>query len=393
LKVAIAHQGFIPHYRLRFFEELSVKGAHDYVVIHGAPPSGSGHYAAEGPFLFPNVSVRTHELSLAGKSLIYQPMLRRVLRDRFDAIVLGTHVRFLSNHLILAAFKLVGRPVFYWGHARESPTGDSRLARSMSLVASQIKDRTTRIADGYLAYTKGGADRLIGAGFDPKHVIAVGNTLDVETQISLYDEMKQHTEPELRKELGLARDSVILLFVGRIYAEKRLDELIDAVRRLTTDDSLPPVELVVIGDGPDAQRVREIHPEMAFVHFTGELRDQARIARYLRIASAVVIPGALGLAVNHALAHGVPIISRASGPHGPEIEYLTPGRDSFIVEGDLDAFVDVLGAFIASPALRANMAQASLAARNQLRLDAMVRSFDCGVSTLLAAVGRVPKPR
>jgi glycosyltransferase involved in cell wall biosynthesis len=388
MKIAIAHQGFVPNYRVRFFELLNAHGSHDYVVFHGEPPSGVGHYAAEGPFSFPNVEVSNRELRVAGKSLVYQATLGTILRDRFDAAILGTHVQFLSNHLVLLACRLLGRPVLYWGHASEKATGGNGLAMSLSRTASQIKNLTIRAADGYLAYTQGGADSLIAAGFDPRRVVAVGNTLDMEAQVALHGEMLTLDEGGLRSELGLARDSVVLLYLGRIYAEKQVRDLVDAVRHIASEGSEPPVEAVIVGDGPDAQRVREAASGLAAVKFTGELRDQAQVARYLRVASAVVVPGALGLAVNHALAHGVPVISRCTPLHGPEIEYLTPGRDSFIVEGDFDAFLATLRTFVASGDLRGEMAKAALLAREQLSLETMVQAFDAGVNSLVAGQRR-----
>lgn len=392
MKIAIAHQGFIPNYRVRFFELLDAQGTHDYVVVHGEPPSGIGHYAAEGPFLFPNVEVTNHELRVAGKSLIYQTMLRKILRDRFDAVILGTHVQFLSNHLVLLTYKALGRPVLYWGHASEKATGGNRLAMSLSRVASQIKGQTIGMADGYLAYTQGGAEHLIASGFDGQRVVAVGNTLDMEAQMALHGELQDIDEGWLRDELELARDSVVLVYVGRIYAEKQVDDLVEAVRRIAAERTEPAVEAVIIGDGPDAQRVRAIARGLPAVKFTGEMRDQAQVARYLRVASAVVVPGALGLAVNHALAHGLPVISRWTPLHGPEIEYLTPGRDSFIVEGELDDFVATLRTFVTSPDLRSDMARAALLAREQLSLETMVQAFDAGVSTLLHSGGQPKAP-
>jgi len=387
MKIAITHQGFIPHYRVRFFELLNASSEHDYVVFHGEPPSGIGHHAAEGPFDFPNVNVTNHELCIAGKSLIYQGVLRRIMRERFNAVIMGTHVQFLSNHLVLLTFKTIGRPVLYWGHATEKTTGGNRVAMSLSRAAFHIKHRTIHLADGYLAYTKSGAKQLLDSGFDTDSVVAVGNTLDMETQAALHQQMQALDEGLLREELGLARDSVVLVYIGRIYAEKRVDDLIEAVRLILAERSEPSVEVVIIGDGPDAQRARQAAHGLPFVRFTGELRDQAEVARYLRVASAVVIPGALGLAINHALAHGLPVISRTSPFHAPEIEYLTLGSDSFIVDGELEEFVATLRTFVASPDLRRDMAHAALLAREQLSLEAMVQAFDAGVSRLLQPAG------
>ncbi len=390
MRIAVAHQGFVPHYRVRFFEMLHEQGEHDYVVFHGNPPSGTGHYAAEGPFSFPNVEVRNIELRIAGKSLIYQTILRRLLRSGFDAAIFGTHVQFLSNQLALPIFKATGRPVFYWGHATEKATGGNGVALALSRAAAGLKARTVRLADGYLAYTPRGAQTLIGEGFDPDRVVAVGNTLDMDEQIALHAELRTVAEEPLRAQLGLAADSVVLVYLGRIYADKQVGDLVEAVRQIRSRPNAPAVEAVVIGDGPDAARVRESAGGLDFVRFTGELRDQREIARYLRVASALVVPGALGLAVNHGLAHGLPVISRWTPLHGPEIEYLTPGRDSLIVEGPLGEFVAALEGFVSSEQRQREMAEAALLARAQLGLEAMVRAFDAGVGTLLAAVGRAP---
>ena len=42
-RVAILHQGFIPVYRVKFYELLNRASDISYVVFHGAPPSDTGH--------------------------------------------------------------------------------------------------------------------------------------------------------------------------------------------------------------------------------------------------------------------------------------------------------------------------------------------------------------
>ena len=36
-KVAILNHGYLPHYRVRFYELLAERGGFDYIVFHGAP--------------------------------------------------------------------------------------------------------------------------------------------------------------------------------------------------------------------------------------------------------------------------------------------------------------------------------------------------------------------
>jgi glycosyltransferase involved in cell wall biosynthesis len=375
VKVAILHQGFVPRYRVRFFEKLSSSGSHEYVVFHGPPPSGVGHRAADPPYAFPNVEVATHEVRLMGKSLIYQPVLGRVIR-RFDAAVLGTHVQFLANHAVFAAFKALRRPVIYWGKGEEKATGRNGVARQLSRLAVSTKERARHLADGYLAYSPGGADHLRRAGIPDNRIGVVPNTLDVEDQVALHARFQRADESALRRELGLRETSRVLVYLGRIYPEKRVEEVLEAMSLLRASEA----ELVIIGDGPAAAALRRERADRAGVHFAGELRDQAEVARYLRVACAVVIPGAVGLAVNHAFAHGVPVVTRASSRHGPEIEYLSDGVNGLIVEGSLDRFTAALSELVDNEELQANLAGGALETRSALSLDRMVEAFDMGVS-------------
>ena len=59
IRVAILHQGFIPQYRVRFYELLNQASGTQYVVFHGAPASNSGWIAARGRSTSPIAGSRT----------------------------------------------------------------------------------------------------------------------------------------------------------------------------------------------------------------------------------------------------------------------------------------------------------------------------------------------
>jgi glycosyltransferase involved in cell wall biosynthesis len=366
--VAIMHQGFVPHYRVRFFELLNGAGDVDYVVVHGPPPPGTGHVAAPGPFSFPNIPVRHHEFGLASRTAIYQA-LGPVVRHGFDAIVLGTHLLFVSHHLAFAYAKVRRRPVLYWGHGHER-------------AEPRLKCRLASLADGYLAYTSGGARWLEAHGVAADRITVVRNTIDVEDQVALHARLESVDELLLRRELGLEPDSTVLAYLGRVYPAKRLSELVEAHRLLRARGA--NTELVVIGDGPALPEARAQAADAGPIHFTGELHDQELVARWLRIAAAVVVPGALGLSVNHALAHATPVITRADVRHGPELEYLEHQVSGLVVPGGFDAFVAALAAFVYSRQQQRTLAAGARAARGSLALAPMVEAFDRGVRTALS---------
>jgi glycosyltransferase involved in cell wall biosynthesis len=366
-RVAIMHQGFVPHYRVRFFELLNRTSDVEYVVLHGPPPPGLASVAAEGPFAFPNIWVPHRQVPLRGRTAIYQPLMRLVWG--FDAIVLGTHFLFASNHFAFACFKARRRPVLYWGHGHEQ--ADTR-----------VKARLARLADGYLAYTDGGARWLAAHGFPPERITVVRNTLDVQEEASRHARLERVDELSLRAELGLASDTTVLLYLGRFYESKRLPDLVEAYRLLRARTKRP-LELVLIGDGPTLAEVRTASGGLDGIHFTGAIQDADLIARYLRVAAALVSPGAVGLSVNHALAHATPVITRSDAKHGPELEYLRHGANGLVVEGDLEAFVSALRAFVDSPAAQDELAAGARASRESLRLEPMVEAFDRGVRAAL----------
>src|ERR1700751_5414450 len=112
---AILHQGFIPHYRVRFYELLNRPNGIEYIAFHGAPATNSGWVAAQGPFEFPNRWVNNRELRIGGWQAIYQPVIWEILSGRYDLVVLGHEIKFLSNILLALLCKARGMRVLYWG--------------------------------------------------------------------------------------------------------------------------------------------------------------------------------------------------------------------------------------------------------------------------------------
>lgn len=380
-RVAVVHHGFVPPFRVAFFERLARAGEVEYVFFHGEAPRATGHRAAAGPFSFPNVRVRNRQVGVGHRSVILQPIVRRVAGGGFAGLVVGAELKFPASFATAVAMRLRGKPFVLWGHGYDTAEDAGVALRSFGTAA---KARYARHADAYLVYTEGGARQLAARGIDPERITVVRNTLDVAAQGELRRRFADADEATLRRDLGLRADSVVLLHLGRAYREKHLDELVEAVRRLGARAGLPPVEVAVLGDGPDLPRISELASEVPGVHLPGAVYDEEHVARWLRVAAVLATPGKVGLAVNHALAHGVPVVTRASDVHAPEVEYLEHGVNALIVPGDLDAYVSALAEIVTSAARREALASGALRSSERLGLDHMVRAFDAGVRGALA---------
>jgi glycosyltransferase involved in cell wall biosynthesis len=381
-RVAVIHQGFVPIYRRGFFELLNSRTANEYVVVHGDPLRGSAHVALPQPYSFPNIRVRNREIGIGRRVVVYQGVVRQILSGGFDAIVVGHEIKFMSSMVLLAAYKLTGRPVVLWGHGYHRSSA-AAIARAVSGVLA-------RRADGYLAYTQSSSERLLAMGVPEDRITVVRNTIDMTEQRRVHVAAAALDPVALRAELGLQPASKLLLYVGRLEGRKRVADLIRTVRALNADPAVRPVEAAIIGEGASRPELEREAAGAQGVQLRGAIYDPMEVAKYMRLASAVVMPGQVGLGVNHAFSQGVPVITRVGDFHSPEVEYVKHGVNGLMVPDDgLDTLVAAVSGVLRDPEQRAQLAAGALATREEISLERAAEQFDQGV---VAAIERV-RPR
>lgn len=116
----------------------------------------------------------------------------------------------------------------------------------------------------------------------------------------------------IRKELGISKDHFIFIFVGRIVADKGINELVNAFDRLSCERT--DVHLVLIGSeeiklNPIKDETRKIIECNNHIHAIGRRTD---VRPYLKDADAFVFPSyreGFGMVLIEANAMGTPAIS------------------------------------------------------------------------------------
>jgi glycosyltransferase involved in cell wall biosynthesis len=384
--IAILHHGYIPHYRVSFYEKLARAGRADYTVFHGDAPSWIGVPAAEGPFDFPNRRVTNREFRAGPATAVYQPVLKEILGGGYDGVVLSAEAKFISNTALALFGPLRGIAVLYWGFGyhpqrgfRDSDAPQGRLFNGVNA----LKNWLTHRADGYLAYTRTGVEKLARAGYPRDRAFVMHNTIDVGDQIALCDRVAAEDPAEIRRTLSLKPDSTVFTYIGRLVQFKRVDLLIEAVRQANARRT-NPIEALIVGGGPLEAELRAMAADLPEIHFLGSLPPDERVARCLRVSAAVAIAGALGLLINHAFAHGRAVITRDNEAHGAEIEYLAHDRNGLIVPGEIGRFAETLAGFADDPEWQARLSQGALEAREDFRIENMVRRFDDAVCATVA---------
>ncbi len=289
------------------------------------------------------------------------------LRSNADAIVVGQHIHDGAIWLLWLRRRLFKRPrLLAMGHFRLD--GRGLMARLRRLFVKGI--------DGALCYTSAGRDACLRHGVPAQHVTELSNTLDTAGLLAMASD-RSSRRAELRQHLGVAQDEAVFLFVGRLYAEKRVDVAVQAVSQLSARGYA--CRLVVAGDGP----MRDAVIGRRHVTWLGRLYDDRVLADWFAVAEALLLPDAVGLAAVHAMANEVPVISLANGhAHGPEFGYLEQGRTALLAN-DLTGLVDSMQRLIETPELRHDMARACRRTAESLPVTGMVERFCAGIRQCL----------
>lgn len=144
-----------------------------------------------------------------------------------------------------------------------------------------------------------------------------------------------------RQALALPADATVLLYVGRLVAEKGLRELIAAFRQLTAQR--PNLQLVLVGDGPMRDELGTLAAAMGKLRLTGPLAPAA-VAQWMTAADLVTLPsyseGHPNVLVE-ALACGRPVVATEVGGIPEVVDrdngILVPARDSEALAAGLAA--------------------------------------------------------
>jgi phosphatidylinositol alpha 1,6-mannosyltransferase len=121
--------------------------------------------------------------------------------------------------------------------------------------------------------------------------------------------------------IGVRQDERVLLYVGRLAPEKRLDLLVEAI------PTIPNTRLVVVGDGP-ARPLLEQQLRGAAVHFAGYLRGEELATAYAS-SDLFVFPSdteTFGQVIQEAMASGLPVIAARAGGSIDLVHDGTTGR-------------------------------------------------------------------
>jgi phosphatidyl-myo-inositol alpha-mannosyltransferase len=239
-----------------------------------------------------------------------------------------------------AAVRAGVAPVVGTFHAWSTADRAYRLARPLGRALLRRLDAAIAVSDAAAGYHAG------ALGVPASRFTIVPNGVDVARFADAAP------LPELRE-----GDGPVLLFVGRLEKRKGLEPLLRAFTLLKAER--PDARLVVVGDGPEGERCRNLLPGRlrADVRFLGRV-GQDDLPRCYASCDVYVSPAlggeSFGIVLLEAMAAGVPIV--ASDLPGYRSVATDGAQGRLVPPGDPAALATTIGALLDNASLRAAMA-------------------------------------
>jgi glycosyltransferase involved in cell wall biosynthesis len=209
--------------------------------------------------------------------------------------------------------------------------------------------------DALIAYCQRGADEYASLGFPREKIFVAHNSVS--------------PAPVVQSSSSIIHDPLSILFVGRLQARKRVDRLLSACAEMEVQP-----RLVIVGDGPERVKLesfaKEVYPSAEFIG----TRHGAELAPHFAEADLFVLPGTGGLAVQEAMAHGLPVIV-AKGD-GTQDDLVRAGNGWQVPPEDYGALVSTMKDALSDiPRLRKMGAESFRIVSEEINIEKMVETF------------------
>ena len=339
----------------RFVKALRER--HDVTVLAGGP-------SREGLVGLPQFTIPPFGRVMRQMGFIFgwpsraaiEPVLRR-------ADVLHVQFPFWLGIRAAALARRLGTPVVAASHLQPE-----NMFHNIGIRSDWLNDRTWRF---FIAALYGKADHLVvPTAFGLTELRRHGLTVPA-------DVVSNGIPPQFHPGPGQRRpahgDRFVVLAVSRLAREKRIDVLIEAVRRAR---NAARIQLVICGAGPEEARLRHA---AATLPTPAEFRlvEVEDVPEVLRAADLLVHASEIeleGMAVLEALGTGLPTLV-ADAPFSAAAR-LAIGDEFRFPAGDATALAARIDHLVEHPELLAAASQAALHAAEGLRLTASIAKLE-----------------
>jgi len=242
-----------------------------------------------------------------------------------DFLIIRGNVRNISIIPILIFRKIIGLKTIIWGQGG-SRKRNFNPSNNFYDIASYLY---IRMADAYIVYdeiTKKDLNRYF-----PEKIFVAKNTLNFDKEAINYRDFSSNISQE-KKDLNF-NSKINLCYIGRLSKRKKLPRLIEMFNLVL--DIEPDTTLWIIGDGPESNFIKKATINNHKIKYLGSLYG-SQASKILFSCDATLMPGWMGLGVNHSLYFGCPVFSELKNKtlidHAPEASFIIDNFNGFLNE-------------------------------------------------------------
>lgn len=321
------------HYRVPFFKVLKRKCSEVGISLHLAHGDGTPAEMAKADSGSLEWAHHLRTRYFLDDRVCWQSF--RNLISGVDMIVVTQENKLLYN---LVPQFLEGRRRFaLWGHG-------ANLRGNPTSIRERFKKRVSRCADWWFAYTEMSVPLIEKSGFSRERITVLNNAIDLSEMAADLAGVTPEEQAQLRIQLGLSGNRVAT-YVGSLYAEKRLEFMLEAASRVRK--CVPDFEFIIIGDGPQRSLVEAFCEANRWAKYVGAKMGRDKV-HLLSLAHVLMNPGGVGLGMLDAFVCGLPMVTTDCGLHGPEIAYLNCHGNGLMTDNDMGAYAATVSSLLNS---------------------------------------------
>ena len=330
IKILIAHQSSIPHYRVDFFNKLYSKTKEKFIFDVVYDSKSQTQYFLESinvsDFKFNLLNTKTYSISLYNKIISIQNFIFSL--KNYDVVIVEDALNNLSYPICHLLKPFYNYKIVKWGHGKDLSSSKPNFFKNK---LENFKLKLIQNSDGYLAYTNYVKTYLVSKGIDENIITVLNNTIDINKNYKLVDRKKVDI---YKKELNISNKN-ILLYVGRVDERKNFPLLINSLIELKS--YVKDFIIFIIGDG-DEKLINKMRNSIGVNYFkhAGTITDENILVKYYSICDLFVFPGDVGLGPLTAISYNAVPLIIDSHTHNPEIEYLN-SNNSIILPINTDS--------------------------------------------------------
>lgn len=260
--------------------------------------------------------------------LIWQTNVLSQVFKKVDSVIFLGEMTIMSTWIAAIIFRLRGVKVIFWGHG---------IYGNESLPKLLLRKIFLRLANHNLVYEKRAKKIMLEHGFKQIKISVVYNSINYEQQLSLFQKLEKEKKSSIFK-----NKYPVLLFIGRLTKQKKVNQLIEAVKILNEKSNF---NLLIIGEGEEKLVLEELAQDLIKENkciFYGKSYDEDELSRLIYNSDLTVSPGNVGLTAIHSLSYGTPVCSHSNlSNQMPEVESIIEGENGFLFnENDVKSIVE-----------------------------------------------------